>query len=224
MFSLWDLYATVYDSICLLRPYQEMVRDLLGKVGAMEEGLDAGCGTGQVTRALELQFPGARLFGLDTTPAMLARARSRCQRAAIHEGNLDAPLPYPDASFDRIVCSNVLYALPRPAFTLNEFARVLRPGGRLVLATPREQVRFSALVAHHLAGGPRAWALFFLLLPALLVVIGFNLVIKARARAQVYHFLSQEQLTGLLQQSGLELSSLDRTYAGVDWLAVARRP
>lgn len=224
MFSLWGLYASVYDSICLLRPYQEMVRDLLGKVETMEEGLDAGCGTGQVTRALELRFPTARLFGLDTTPAMLARARARCQRAAIHEGNLDLPLPYPDTSFDRVICSNVLYALPRPAFTLGEFARVLRPGGRLVLATPREQVRISALVGYHLAGGPRAWGLFLLLLPALLLVIGFNLVIQARARSQVYHFLTREQLTRLLEESGFELFSLDETYAGVDWLAVARRP
>ena len=223
MFSIWGLYAFVYDSISQLRPYREMVRDVLEAVGSMEDGLDAGCGTGQVTRALELRFPEARLFGLDATPAMLARARARCQRAAIHAGDLDQALPYPDGCFDRVVCSNVLYALPRPEFTLSEFARVLRPGGQLVLATPREQVRMTSLVRHHLAGGPAAWAQFLVLLPALLLVIGFNLIIQARARKRVYHFLKRDQLEGLLANSGLSLVSLGETYASQDWLAVARR-
>lgn len=223
MFSLWSLYALVYDSISLLRPYRQMVEDVLEGVGRMEDGLDAGCGTGQVTRALEMRFPEARLFGLDATPAMLARARARCRRAAIHTGDLDQPLPYPDGCFDRVVCTNVLYALPRPSFTLREFFRVLKPGGRLVLATPRGQVRMTSLVRHHLAGGPRAWGLFLLLLPSLLLVIGFNLIIQARAKRRVYHFLERHQLETLLAALEFEQISLRETYAGQDWLAVAER-
>ncbi|MEW6278538.1 MAG: class I SAM-dependent methyltransferase, partial [Candidatus Eremiobacterota bacterium] len=183
--------------------------------------LDAGCGTGCITRALEQAFPDARILALDAAPAMLARARGRCRRSEFHTGNLDEPLPFADGAVDRIVCSNVLYSLPRPDFTLGEFQRVLRPGGKLVLATPIAQFRLWELVRHHLRGGPAAWGLFCLVLPSLLLVVLCNALILSRARARVYHFFDRDELEGLLRGAGFQVERFGRTYADQDWLVVA---
>ena len=50
------------------------------------------------------------------------------------QADLKAPLPLADAAFDRVLCHNVLECLPDPGALVSEAVRVLRPGGRLVLA------------------------------------------------------------------------------------------
>lgn len=59
--------------------------------------------------------------------------------------DLAEPLPWADASFDVIVCLETLEHLPGPRHTLREFARVLRPGGRLVISTPNVQSLLSRI-------------------------------------------------------------------------------
>ena len=97
--------------------------------------LDVGVGTG-----LELPMfePGTRLVGIDLALAMLRRARDRVRRLALGdvEGLLvmDATrLAFPAASFDAAVVPFVLTVVPDPAATLDEVARVVRPGGAIVL-------------------------------------------------------------------------------------------
>jgi 2-polyprenyl-6-hydroxyphenyl methylase/3-demethylubiquinone-9 3-methyltransferase len=102
--------------------------------------LDAGCGTGSLARLLAQK--GCRVTGIDAAPAMLAAAQS----AAAAEGLGHALsfqqvetvelLPFADASFDGVLCSSVLEYLDHPEACLSEFARVLRPGGLLLLTAP----------------------------------------------------------------------------------------
>ncbi len=93
--------------------------------------LDAGCGEGYYLRQLTLaaaQGPDLVLAGLDISKwAVMAAARSSRQIRWIVGSN--ARLPVPDASLDRLLC---LFGFPVYA----EFARVLRPGGLLLLADP----------------------------------------------------------------------------------------
>jgi SAM-dependent methyltransferase len=93
--------------------------------------LDAACGTGRHTAFLAAR--GHRVAGVDTSPAMLARARPRVPGATLAVASLTA-LPVPGASVDVAVCALALMHLPdlRPAIA--ELARVVRPGGRLVLS------------------------------------------------------------------------------------------
>jgi SAM-dependent methyltransferase len=93
--------------------------------------LDAACGTGR--HAAFLATRGHRVAGVDTSPAMLAHARSRVPAATLALGSL-AALPIPSASVDVAVCALALMHLPdlRPAIA--ELARVVRPGGRVVLS------------------------------------------------------------------------------------------
>jgi ubiquinone/menaquinone biosynthesis C-methylase UbiE len=98
------------------------------------DALDAGCGTGFLS--LELAARGHRVTGIDFAPAMLAEARRKAaaQSLAIRFEEADAEqLPFPNASFDLVVSRHVLWTLPHPEAAIDEWLRVLRPGGRLAI-------------------------------------------------------------------------------------------
>jgi SAM-dependent methyltransferase len=97
--------------------------------------LDAGCGNGRYTRFLLQQADAdALVTGFDYSQMMLKRARDRrASDRATHVAADLTRLPYADAAFDAIVCGWVLEHLPDPRPGLQELARVLRPGGKLLL-------------------------------------------------------------------------------------------
>lgn len=97
--------------------------------------LDAGCGNGRYTHFL-LQQADADAFitGFDYSQQMLHRARARLRSARVTQVAADLTrLPYADGCFDAVVCGWVLEHLPDPRPGLRELARVLRPGGKLLL-------------------------------------------------------------------------------------------
>jgi ubiquinone/menaquinone biosynthesis C-methylase UbiE len=101
--------------------------------------LDIGCGTASLTFLLEEQFPAAEIIGLDGDPEILALARDKAikrgSRATFVQG-LCYELPFPDQSLD-IVTSSLLFHHLTTADkrrTFAEVARVLRSGGRFLLA------------------------------------------------------------------------------------------
>jgi len=104
-------------------------------VGSRAEGdvLDVGVGTGA-----DLPFfrPGVRITGIDLSPAMLAVARDRARelgmRVDLMEGDAQT-LPFDDASFDTVVCTLALCAIPDDRAAIAEMHRVLRPSGSLLL-------------------------------------------------------------------------------------------
>jgi SAM-dependent methyltransferase len=113
-----------------LFPVEEpFVREVLGPLPA-GVALDAACGTGRHTATLVAH--GHRTIGVDSSPEMLERARHRVPEADLRQGDLTA-LPVPDGHVDVVVCALALAHLPGLAPVFREFARVLRPGGHLVL-------------------------------------------------------------------------------------------
>jgi ubiquinone/menaquinone biosynthesis C-methylase UbiE len=93
--------------------------------------LDLGCGTGHYLRWARER--GYQVAGTDGSEAMLAEARRLNPAADLRLAPAEA-LPFPDASFDAVLCIEVLRYLPRIDPCLREMSRVLRPGG-LCLAT-----------------------------------------------------------------------------------------
>lgn len=93
--------------------------------------LDAACGTGRHARFLAGR--GHRIIGVDCSPDMLARARVRVPQGEFLLGDLHQ-LPVADAAVDLVVCALALTHIPALEPVIAEFARVLRPGGHLVIS------------------------------------------------------------------------------------------
>ena len=95
--------------------------------------LDVGCGTGELLRRLRAKYPGAVLAGLDPVAEMLAVAGDKLSGTEdLRVGYADS-LPWNSAAFDVVVSCNMFHYITHPVEALREVARVLRPGGSLVL-------------------------------------------------------------------------------------------
>jgi 2-polyprenyl-3-methyl-5-hydroxy-6-metoxy-1,4-benzoquinol methylase len=132
--------------------------------------LDAGCGTGTLSRFLAEK--GCSVVGLDAAPRMIELARAQGKRHAFSErmrfevlgteaigtgftgtgstGTIEQ-LPNAAASLDGVLCSSVLEYVPNVENCLMEFARVLKPGGLLLISVPNSQsvVRRAQVSVHH---------------------------------------------------------------------------
>jgi len=100
--------------------------------------LDVGCGTGHLLRMLGAALPEAKLFGVDLSPHYLARARETLPReldVSLVCENAEQ-LPFPDGHFDAATNLYLVHELPADvrARILTETARVVRPGGLVVVA------------------------------------------------------------------------------------------
>jgi ubiquinone/menaquinone biosynthesis C-methylase UbiE len=99
--------------------------------------LDIGCGTGRFLTSAHATWPGMRLVGLDLSAPYLAHARQRIgetSRVRLVEGAGET-MPFADASFDIVTSVFLFHELPRTvrAAIATEMARVLKPGGRVVI-------------------------------------------------------------------------------------------
>lgn len=104
------------------------------EIGPGQRVLDVGAGPGFFAMGLaELVSPGGRVDGVDINRRFVAdagvRAAGRADLAFHHVE--DHVLPFPDATFDRVVCKNVLEYVPDLSASLSEIRRVLKPGGRV---------------------------------------------------------------------------------------------
>ena len=98
-----------------------------------EDLLDVGCGTGPMIELLASEFPNRRYTGLDLTPRIIEVASAKgIENASFVVGDAE-DLPFDDESFDTVICANSFHHYPNPQAFFNEVARVLRPGGELVL-------------------------------------------------------------------------------------------
>jgi SAM-dependent methyltransferase len=112
---------------------EEIVHALLAELPAGSSVLDAGCGTGR--HAAFLAGKGHEVVGIDSSSEMLALAAVKVPTARLELAELER-IPLPDDSVDAVVCGLVLSHARdiRPGVT--ELARVLRPGGRLIVSNP----------------------------------------------------------------------------------------
>ncbi|HWE85509.1 MAG TPA: class I SAM-dependent methyltransferase [Terracidiphilus sp.] len=136
-----------------------MEHDVRGK-----RWLDVGCGSGRLSRWLSER--GASVVGVDGSPEMVRTAQAAVQGRGCEGGtpqfqvaNLES-LPFPDCSFDGVLCSSVLEYTNDPQLCLNEIGRITKPGGTLLISVPnaRSVVRLGLRAAFRLTnwtGSPR---------------------------------------------------------------------
>jgi len=129
----------------LVRHIERMRVRALGRLLRPRPGerlIEVGCGPGDVLLALARTAGAGQarsLLGLDLSPALLSRARQRLgPGVTLLRGNAEG-LPLATGSLDGAVCSEMLEHTLRPEEVLRELARVLRPGGRVVVSIPEEE-------------------------------------------------------------------------------------
>jgi len=133
----YDSFAEAYvaqNEASLINGYycRPAILDLAGDV-AGRRILDAGCGAGPIS--LALRDRGAVMTGFDASANMLELARRRLGDGAdLHLADLGSPLPFADGAFDDVIACLVLHYLEDWTAPLAELRRVLRPGGRLIVA------------------------------------------------------------------------------------------
>jgi ubiquinone/menaquinone biosynthesis C-methylase UbiE len=120
--------------------------------------LDIGCGTGELAAMLARSSWPVAAWGLDYAPAMCVQARQKIVRMGLeHRAHFLAGdsefLPFADASFDVITCSNSFHHYPHQQSVVNEVRRLLRPGGMFILIDGFRDnivgwVVFDVIIAH----------------------------------------------------------------------------
>ena len=164
---------------------------------ALGDTLEVGIGTG-----LNLEFypRGVTLTGVDFSTGMLDVARRRAGglgRDVVLRTADALELPFPDASFDTVVATYVMCAVPDERRVLNEMNRVLRPGGQMLLVD-------------HVAGG--AWPVRVIQRVAEVFTVPL----------QGEHFLRRP--LGLVKAVGLQIEQRERFKLGLIERLAARKP
>src|SRR3954468_22941861 len=128
----WTRKAATYDRLTG-RATARLIEPLLDAAGVQSGTrlLDVAGGPGRCAAAAAAR--GAVPLGLDAAVGMVAVARARYPEIEFQQGDAER-LPFADESFDAVVAAFVVNHLPRPEGALAEFARVLRPGGRVAVA------------------------------------------------------------------------------------------
>lgn len=95
--------------------------------------LDVGCGTGPMIELLLKEFPDKSCTGVDLTPRMIEVARAKNLANASFLVGDSEHLPFEQGAFDVVICTNSFHHYPNPQAFMQEAARVLKDGGRLIL-------------------------------------------------------------------------------------------
>lgn len=133
-FERWSrTYEASWMQARLFARVHGAVLDLAAPLPPPASVLDVGCGTGRLLRAAGARWPAAQLVGVDPALGMVDEARRLTPGAAIHRG-LAEELPLPDASVDLVLSTISSHHWRDPATGVREMARVVRPGGHVLLA------------------------------------------------------------------------------------------
>lgn len=223
------------------------IHRLLGPLDNTMRVLDAGCGNGNfgmfllIAASFHHDHMGGRqrlnYLGLDLVSNGLIQAKSNLIRVAaelrgkfatsarqsiMNAGlmcvDLNAPLPFHDGQFDRVVCNLVIGYLRDPIFTLRELVRILSPHGKLIVTTFKPQADLSQIYRKFLS-------------------LAQNDLEKTQAKATVeaagtithgtqesaFRFFEQQELAMLLRSTGASQPRIYSTFANQAYIAVAEK-
>ena len=236
----WGIYSYFYSlSLRNLFPYRCLLENLNNTLD-IKEGesiLDAGCGPGLVIEKVLEENKGREISitGVDIDRTMIRHARRRCKdfpNVKLQVADLNRSLEFPDSTFDKVICSNTLYAVEEPHAVISEFHRVLKPGGAMIIVNPKPKAGENALIREHISALNRLTPFYrkiyqilisLLLIPVNLAVIAINKVIVEKARRGQYHFLTEKDLQRIIQEVGFTNIHTRSCYADQNWLVRAEK-
>lgn len=137
----WAPYYDLFTNIMTLgqapRLRERTIEEARIKPG--DSVLDVGCGTGEITLRAKARAKEGKVYGIDPAPEMIAVARKKAARRGLEidfRVGVIETLPFPDSSIDVVTSSLMMHHLPDDlkARGIAEIYRVLKPGGRLLIA------------------------------------------------------------------------------------------
>jgi len=137
MVQRYDIDRYYAESHAIVRWIERRRLDLLFAAAAPRTGdriVEVGCGGGHVLQ----RFAGFDRTGVDLSETMLARTHRRLAGDVTLLRGSAMDLPLPDASFDVVLCTEVLEHVPDPARVIGELMRIAAPGARVVVSIPNE--------------------------------------------------------------------------------------
>ena len=129
----FDRWSEDYDSgpnSNWLQAWQTKIIEIMSPQ-ADEQILDVGCGTGFAVRQLSQRLWEGKVCGLDISRSMLAKAKTNtanCDNVELILGDAEN-LPHENKQFDKLMCANCFHYFPNLTVVIQEFHRVLKPGG-----------------------------------------------------------------------------------------------
>jgi 2-polyprenyl-3-methyl-5-hydroxy-6-metoxy-1,4-benzoquinol methylase len=137
-------YKAWVDKILGFQHPHDKVMEIFTRFGRQGKLLDAPAGTGAISR--KLKEAGFDVSAIDISPELFCAEGISCDRA-----NLNMDLPFPDETFDFILCSNGIEHLEDPFQFIRESFRILKERGKLVITTPN-LLNLKSRVANLLVG------------------------------------------------------------------------
>jgi len=229
----WDLRSGFYWFLENFIPYRKLMEEIIQKLEIKPNQyiLDAGCGIGVLEKfMIKKNISGLKVEAVDFSKDMLKKAQNKLKNnqnplIRFSQVNLDGSLPYKDNVFDAIVSNNVLFALSNLTFTIKEFYRVLKKGGKLVLSVPRPDFNGGKLLLNDFIQ-KKGWQKIksLIVLPFLfLFILPFELIIFRKEKKGIYHRFTKEKLENLLLDCGSTNIEISYSYADQNFLATANK-
>lgn len=169
--------------------------------------LDLGCGDGRLTPFWQ-SVTGAATYALELSPMAVREAQRLFPSVTYTQGDA-THTPYGNQMFDIIVCQEVLEHIEQQELLVNEAARILKPGGQLILTTPnkfyfdrRKGGNYSQQPIEHILDKEELYRL----LDTQFIITHFETLIYAKGDYGVYKLLTNKYLLAMLRRFGTENS------------------
>lgn len=149
--NFWKKYFKIYDYLNTFFPYRELLSDTLKNLdlNSNDTILDAGAGTGNLSVLINHKVN--KIIAIDSSQEGLEMINRKCPEIITMKCNLENRLPFQDKEFNKIVCCNTLYLINQEKVQnlVNEFFRILKNGGKLVIVNPiKESKPIKIYIAH----------------------------------------------------------------------------
>ena len=226
--NFWEKYYRVYDVLNMSLSYQRLMDTVIEMADILpgQKILDAGCGSANY--AQRIIEKGADYYGIDSLPHAIEIAKAK--NIAIPENmllvDLSMSLPFPENSFDCILCNNVFHLLADKgrANLLNEARRVLKDRGVFIVTVPKKGLNpwkiYLETVRYEMkkVGKLRTYMKVLKMIVPTIKILKYNYDVKRKGNKGDYRFFISNELKQLFEYNGFDETYVRNVYAGQELL------